>query len=356
MAISPGGRPMDTSPFSASRTDNWVSRAGGLPDYVRGVAHALLRKGRAKDEATAISMAVGLMKDWAAGRTSTGKGHVHPAVQAAAAKALAQWEKMRAHAHANTGEAVELSFNASAHPRVAAGNATGGQFTKGGAQPPAKGRKAPMARKGSSAKADARRRAASLRAQAKDDRVKAAALNAQVHALGKAIAARVKSAAAARKAAAGKSAAKPQTAAQAAAAAKAATSASATAKTTTAKKTVTLGQMRARRASLRSRAQSLLSEANALDKQAAAIVLSGDGRFLEMAFSEALAERVPAGKPDGGRFAHPDPVLTRHDTPAQRAKAVNALGDRQRAAVRATTLPPPGFEWGRGDRLATAAP
>ena len=126
---------MDTSPFSASTTDNWVARAGGLPDYVRGVAHALLRKGRAVDEAHAISMAVGLMQDWASGRTSNGKGHVHPAVQAAAAKALAQWEAMRGSAHAHAGDfpALEMAgaFNEALHPRVAKGNAGGGRFGAG---------------------------------------------------------------------------------------------------------------------------------------------------------------------------------------------------------------------------------
>jgi hypothetical protein len=76
-------------------------------------------------------------------------------------------------------------------------------------------------------------------------------------------------------------------------------------------------------------------------------------RFLEMAFAEALTERVPPGKREGGQF-HARTSLTRHDTPEEAARAVNAMGEAQRAQVRATTLPPPGFEWARGDRLAVA--
>jgi hypothetical protein len=78
-----------------------------------------------------------------------------------------------------------------------------------------------------------------------------------------------------------------------------------------------------------------------------------DGGFLDLAFAEALAERVPSGKREGGQF-HARTSLTRHDTPEQRARAVNAMDERQRAAVRVSTLPPPGFEWARGDRLVQA--
>src|ERR1700761_689793 len=122
MAVSPGGRPMDTSPFSASTTDNWVARTGGLNSYIRGVAHAVLRTGRAKDEATAISLAVAAIKRWAAGGD-----HVHPQVQAAAAAALPDWnpKPAKSHSHANDGDAVtdtvDLSWNAALHPRGAAG-------------------------------------------------------------------------------------------------------------------------------------------------------------------------------------------------------------------------------------------
>lgn len=150
MAVSPGGRPMDTSPFSASTDDNWVSRAGGLPSYARGVAHALLRTGRAKDESSAIRLALGAIQNWASGRTTNGKGHVHPAVQAAAAAALAEWEAKRlaarTSAHANDTKAVELAFNEALHPRVPAGGAGGGEFGTAAAKQSAPTNRQPVGR------------------------------------------------------------------------------------------------------------------------------------------------------------------------------------------------------------------
>ena len=38
-------------PFSASKTSNWVARAGGLPPYFQHVAHALQKKGLTESEA-----------------------------------------------------------------------------------------------------------------------------------------------------------------------------------------------------------------------------------------------------------------------------------------------------------------
>jgi len=96
-AISPGGRPADASHFSTSTTSNWVARSGGLPTYILEVAHALIRSGHS--ESSAIATAVATMKRWAAGAN-----HVRPQVQAAAAKALAEWEAMRAKAHVSKGE------------------------------------------------------------------------------------------------------------------------------------------------------------------------------------------------------------------------------------------------------------
>lgn len=82
-------------PFSASKTSNWVARAGGLPHYIQHVAHALVKNGH--DTSKAISMAVGIVRNWA-----EGKGHVHPAIKAAAAKAIAEWEAKRGAAHATS--------------------------------------------------------------------------------------------------------------------------------------------------------------------------------------------------------------------------------------------------------------
>ncbi len=100
MTISPGGRPADDSPFSTSKTSNWVARAGGLPKYIREVAHALVRHGHPESEA--IATAVVSMKRWAAG-----EGHVTPKVQAAASAALAEWEAKKVKSH--IGKSLTLS-------------------------------------------------------------------------------------------------------------------------------------------------------------------------------------------------------------------------------------------------------
>lgn len=90
MAISPGGRPINTAPLSASKTDNWVARKGGLPPYVRGVARGIAKSHGGKVTSRDIKIAIARMKVWAAGG-----GGAHPAVQAAAAKAVAHWEAMK---------------------------------------------------------------------------------------------------------------------------------------------------------------------------------------------------------------------------------------------------------------------
>jgi hypothetical protein len=88
-------------PFSSSKTSNWVAKAGGLPNYVQHVAHALVRKG--KPESAAIRMAIGIIKNWA-----EGKGDVSDAVRVAAGKALAQWEKMKAGTHVSKAMSDEV--------------------------------------------------------------------------------------------------------------------------------------------------------------------------------------------------------------------------------------------------------
>src|SRR5215475_2461317 len=76
-----------------------------LPAYIQHVAHHLVAQGHT--ESQAIKIAVGVIKNWAAGHD--GKGNrVHADVQAAAVKALAQWEAAKAAAHGrNTGMTVE---------------------------------------------------------------------------------------------------------------------------------------------------------------------------------------------------------------------------------------------------------
>lgn len=86
---TPGGRVGNDSPFSRSKSSNWVARGGGLPKYVRVVARGLMKDGRT--ESQAIGMAIGIIKNWAAG-----KGGVSPKVRAAAVKALAEWTALKA--------------------------------------------------------------------------------------------------------------------------------------------------------------------------------------------------------------------------------------------------------------------
>lgn len=82
-----------------------------LPAYIQHTAKAFMRNGT--PESQAIARAVGVVKDWAAGRMPNGKGKVSPTVQAAAARAIAEWESLKAKAkadnHANETEGIELS-------------------------------------------------------------------------------------------------------------------------------------------------------------------------------------------------------------------------------------------------------
>jgi hypothetical protein len=75
LAITPGGRVGDASPLGKSGKRR-------LDDYVREVAHALMRKGYPKSHA--IAVAKNSLKRWA-----RGGGHVRPQVRAGAAAHLA---------------------------------------------------------------------------------------------------------------------------------------------------------------------------------------------------------------------------------------------------------------------------
>jgi hypothetical protein len=84
----------DTSSLATApgKDDNWIERAGGdLPSFVRAIAHALIRQGRPKSQAIAI--AIGTIKRWAAGG-----GDVTAQTRAKAAKAVAEWEALKAKA------------------------------------------------------------------------------------------------------------------------------------------------------------------------------------------------------------------------------------------------------------------
>lgn len=95
--ITPGGRRGSDAPLGRSPKRNWVDRVGGLPKYIRMVAHGLLKDGKTME--TAISMAVAAIKRWA-----RGGDNVSPKVQAAAIKALAEWEAKKAKAHVAKSE------------------------------------------------------------------------------------------------------------------------------------------------------------------------------------------------------------------------------------------------------------
>lgn len=107
---------LDT-PRASTQPNPWGSPSGPglwhvkglmLPSYIQNVSKALARGGLGESEA--IHKAVGIVEDWKNGRTPNGKGHVHPDVQAAAAKAWAEWEAKRAEAHGSSA----------AHGKVAA--------------------------------------------------------------------------------------------------------------------------------------------------------------------------------------------------------------------------------------------
>jgi phage head maturation protease len=71
----------------------WKHKGLQLPPYIQHVATDLIHSGH--PESQAIGMAVGIVRNWAEGHD--GKGHpVHPDVQAAAAKNIAQWDAMKA--------------------------------------------------------------------------------------------------------------------------------------------------------------------------------------------------------------------------------------------------------------------
>lgn len=84
---------------------NWIENIHGeLPGYVREVARAIERSGHPLDQA--IQIAIGRIKTWASGVG------VSAAVQAKAAKALAEWEQLKLRAHAKQAvKATALNDN-----------------------------------------------------------------------------------------------------------------------------------------------------------------------------------------------------------------------------------------------------
>ena len=74
--------------------ENWVDQVGGLPPYIREIAHALIREGH--DDSAAIAMGVAAVKRWAVGGDD-----VEPDTRTKALAALAEWEAKKAAAHAD---------------------------------------------------------------------------------------------------------------------------------------------------------------------------------------------------------------------------------------------------------------
>lgn len=90
-----GPGPCVTSPIGTGK--NWVTKTdpiSGLHPYIRAIAHALLRSGHSEQDS--VRLAVGIVKRWAAG-----EGKVTGPTRARAAKAVSQWESLKAKDHAH---------------------------------------------------------------------------------------------------------------------------------------------------------------------------------------------------------------------------------------------------------------
>lgn len=90
--LRPGNTKISSSALPSlnrSPRKNWVEKRGGLPKYIERVAKQMEAKGYPRRKA--IQLAIGIIKRWAAGKGGVGKD-----IQAQAAKALAQWNAMKA--------------------------------------------------------------------------------------------------------------------------------------------------------------------------------------------------------------------------------------------------------------------
>lgn len=104
LAVMGGGAPLNESAQTAALSvthapigkggKNWITKSkpgntGQLPAYIQNVRNAIMRDG--KDESSATAIAISRVRKWKAGL-----GNVGAEVQAAAAKAIAEFEAMRA--------------------------------------------------------------------------------------------------------------------------------------------------------------------------------------------------------------------------------------------------------------------
>jgi hypothetical protein len=78
-----------STPEPFSKNPLWHKKPLHLPFYVQHVAHKLLAQGHSESEA--IAMAIAIIKKWAQKKPSGGEKSVHSDTQAAAAKAVAEW-------------------------------------------------------------------------------------------------------------------------------------------------------------------------------------------------------------------------------------------------------------------------
>lgn len=77
-----------------------------FPPYIQHVAGELIKKGKTKSEA--YQLAIGIVRNWAQGRSGRG-GKVSADVQAAAVKAIAAYDALRARAKTKSDLSVELA-------------------------------------------------------------------------------------------------------------------------------------------------------------------------------------------------------------------------------------------------------
>jgi hypothetical protein len=342
----------------------WNSKTRKLPDYIENIARGIMQGGE-PDKSRAIALAIGAVKRWA-----SGGGKVSPEVRAAAAAALAEWEALKAsaHAHANGG-GMTIGLSVYQPPHVPAGSPDGGQFGTTSAAGTNSG--------GTAGKTPAQQHALHMAHVAHLQHLVATgkaspAQQAELAGLLKAL--NAPKGKAASLPSTPPAAVKPKAAAtpKAKAAPKAVKAVPAkpvvnrkkgtvTAVIGGKKVTMTLHQWHALHVAH-------VAHVNAVAAQAKTAKLASDGgRFLDLAVAAAIAvdpaarrqvmppaERVAPGVPEGGQYASRPAQFGRHDTPERTAAVINGMGPQQRAAVRASTLPPPGFEWRPGDRLAAA--
>lgn len=84
--------PYDTSPLGTGQ--NWVTKRGGLPPFVRAVAHALIRQG--KSESDAIRIAIGVMqRAIKSGKWASLNGHASAKTLGKSGASVAHWDAMK---------------------------------------------------------------------------------------------------------------------------------------------------------------------------------------------------------------------------------------------------------------------